>query len=445
METFCPVCYGSSLSYEHGVLLSQAAVLAQEEQQAEQQLQEVGMLYARCLQHLLKAQGQCLQQTFGVSPQISSLLRQMWLSLLPSTGLLEPQLHNLQPGRGYLWLGKCGKGPAGAAVNDEQDEDDNESDDGGDEDDDDNDSDDNQEMDAAAENGPARKSTRAADMMQPFQLKKLLWKVLHPQVTLQLCFLGCHLLREALTFYDIMCWALDGQLPFLNLPTLSRELAGEQLATVLPMRVLQAQLTINPLSFCAGCCRLADHLGLKLPAVAGEALLLRGVMDLGLPKVVHEVALQLYFLYLLGCPTLKIASRRNQQTPYTWLAAVLLVAIKLLYGLGSARGQLPLLAKAAGPPGGWQHWAESVMSHLPGISSLPLTQEQVLQLESSEVRQYIDFCRHNMFAGQPIVSTMDDVQRLLAGCIEKQMVSVETAVKAMQHLQQQEQQEETPP
>jgi hypothetical protein len=66
--------------------------------------------------------------------------------------------------------------------------------------------------------------------------------------------------------------------------------------------------------------------------------------------VVHEAALQLFFLYLLGCPTLKVAtsSRPNQQTPYTWLAAVLLVAIKLLYGMGAASGQLPLLPKAAG-------------------------------------------------------------------------------------------------
>jgi hypothetical protein len=53
----------------------------------------------------LQEQGQCLQQKFGVSSQISSLLRQMWLSLLPSTKLLEPQLHTLQPERGYLWLG----------------------------------------------------------------------------------------------------------------------------------------------------------------------------------------------------------------------------------------------------------------------------------------------------------------------------------------------------
>jgi len=66
--------------------------------------------------------------------------------------------------------------------------------------------------------------------------------------------------------------------------------------------------------------------------------------------VVHDVALQLYFLYLLGCPILKVAtaSGPTAQTPYTWLAAVLLVAIKLLYGLGTASGQLPLLPKAAG-------------------------------------------------------------------------------------------------
>jgi hypothetical protein len=66
---------------------------------------------------------------------------------------------------------------------------------------------------------------------------------------------------------------------------LAAPVAGELLASVLPIRVLQAQLTVNPLSFCTGCCRLAEHLDLQLPPVAGEALLLRAVMDLGLPVV----------------------------------------------------------------------------------------------------------------------------------------------------------------
>lgn len=53
-------------------------------------------------------------------------------------------------------------------------------------------------------------------------------QLLHPQVTLQLCFLACALLREAVTCYDITSWALDGQLPYLCLPHIgSRCLSGK--------------------------------------------------------------------------------------------------------------------------------------------------------------------------------------------------------------------------
>lgn len=47
-------------------------------------------------------------------------------------------------------------------------------------------------------------------------------------MTLQVCLLGCVLLREAVTVYDIISWALDGQLPFLALPDIATNcLSGE--------------------------------------------------------------------------------------------------------------------------------------------------------------------------------------------------------------------------
>lgn len=60
--------------------------------------------------------------------------------------------------------------------------------------------------------------------------------------------------------------------------------AGDALA-VLPVRCLQAQLRQDPLAFCTSCCTMAKKLGLQLPRVAGEALLLRSVKELGLPQV----------------------------------------------------------------------------------------------------------------------------------------------------------------
>lgn len=123
---------------------SQATLLAREEELATQQLQTAALAYVRCLQQLLKVcvylfalpaasraievkclvtavcvlpsscniapsarrrqhlctlprtptnlqvQAEVLTSRFGVSTQVASVLRQVWLSHLPSTGMLEP-------------------------------------------------------------------------------------------------------------------------------------------------------------------------------------------------------------------------------------------------------------------------------------------------------------------------------------------------------------------
>jgi hypothetical protein len=172
--------------------------------------------------------------------------------------------------------------------------------------------------------------------------------VLHPQVTLQLCFLGCVVLREAVTFYDIMSWALDGQLPFLNAPdAISSHMTGaavrhaappqprlfvvcrglrrpshththtlvthsshnqpgdtpphqpshtrrhtrshfthaESELLCLPIRCIQPRLVATPLSFYTSAAGLAGALGVALPAIAAEPLLLKAVKEMGLPLV----------------------------------------------------------------------------------------------------------------------------------------------------------------
>jgi hypothetical protein len=99
------------------------------------------------------------------------------------------------------------------------------------------------------------------------------------------------------------------------------------------------------------------------------------------PQVVYDTALQLYCLHLINTSDMQLTpiQRRSQALPYAWLYAVLLVVIKLLYGLGSAAaaGRLPLLQKAPGPPNGWLAWAQHALQQLPGISSLPLSEQEV--------------------------------------------------------------------
>ena len=49
-------------------------------------------------------------------------------------------------------------------------------------------------------------------------------QVLHAEVTLAVCFLGCWVMREAVMPMDIVRWASDGTLPYLRLPSLSTQL-----------------------------------------------------------------------------------------------------------------------------------------------------------------------------------------------------------------------------
>jgi hypothetical protein len=57
-------------------------------------------------------------------------------------------------------------------------------------------------------------------------------------------------------------------------------------------------------------------------------------------QVVLDASLQLYFLHLAQTPRLRLTAvtKASIVTPYVWLSATILVAIKLLYGLGNAAG-----------------------------------------------------------------------------------------------------------
>jgi hypothetical protein len=76
-------------------------------------------------------------------------------------------------------------------------------------------------------------------------------QLLHPHTTLQLCFVAVSALREAVTCYDIISWALDAQLPFLELPDIACQcLSGMLLLRVFTMHI-PAQ-TATPLSCIRG-------------------------------------------------------------------------------------------------------------------------------------------------------------------------------------------------
>jgi hypothetical protein len=57
-------------------------------------------------------------------------------------------------------------------------------------------------------------------------------------------------------------------------------------------------------------------------------------------QVVLDLSLQLYSMYLVSTPRMRPSpvTKGAHTTPSMWLSAVLLVSVKLLYGLGNAAG-----------------------------------------------------------------------------------------------------------
>lgn len=62
-------------------------------------------------------------------------------------------------------------------------------------------------------------------------------------------------------------------------------LLAEGESAALASRCLQATVSMSPVGLLSSACHLAAHLNLELPHIAGDALLLRGMQELGLPQV----------------------------------------------------------------------------------------------------------------------------------------------------------------
>jgi hypothetical protein len=123
---------------------------------------------------------------------------------------------------------------------------------------------------------PLLSSTLEATSIMMAMGHALLW--LHEQPLAQPC--------AASTTHTVVSVLHSQLLPgaWLFVPLLHCVTAGGALS-ILPVRCLQPQLQLDPLAFCNSCCQLAGQLGLQLPQVPGEALLLRATTELRLPQV----------------------------------------------------------------------------------------------------------------------------------------------------------------
>jgi hypothetical protein len=212
-------------------------------------------------------------------------------------------------------------------------------------------------------------------------------------------------MREAVTPADIIAWAAVGQLPFFELPAFAADAgtaaagaanksAGGSAVALAPLPALcvTPQIWDTPSRLASHARALASALGLQLPPVNGEALLRRAALELGVPPAVCGCAQQLLRVHLVGRAALELPRGRlkagaggeraaDAASPYAAVMAWLLVAAKVMYGIGATSGSrgsgnwpaegspgacaaTSALPGAPPPPPSWTHWAAAALRRL---------------------------------------------------------------------------------
>eukprot|EP00887_Chlorella_sp_A99_P004430 scaffold30.g4430.t1 len=302
--------------------------------------------YAEAAQTLLQAQVAALCGRCGVDGRLRDVARQLWFALLADSGILED-----------AFADEFEEKFEGRALQ------------AGDE-------------DAPGEGGDAG-SGKQRDVLAKYttQMLRVLSPVLHYRLTLGLLQIACCLLREAVAPPDLSRWAAGGTLPYLHFGLQSWALLG-------PHRRLFGPTFFTPKSV-PGPRRvlhdaqdLAARLGVEVPPLNAAAWLERYAAELALPQVAAAaamvpVSLELCRLYRFG-PALAITV---QPHPWAMLMAVLLVSLKLCYGLdGRGREAPPGLP----PPPDWLAWAAAQLPSVGLSSAFPTDADGVLALSGSE-------------------------------------------------------------
>jgi hypothetical protein len=311
---------------------------ARQLQQTRRAAEGAALLYARALQALARAQARALQARFGAHGDVEALVRQLWLPTVAASGLLEPGIveravPSPAPAAAAAVAGRedeGGGGSNGAA--------------------------------AAAAAATTTTTTIAHTVLEtrPEALQRRFGAALPAQTTLAVAFAALALSREPVVPADVIAWALDGALPFAELPTIAQPLlaraveegeegeaartartggdgGGEALgpaAAKLAAGALHAQITLSPAQLAERAEQVAA-LALRaaaggdeeedgderrpihaLPPANGEALLRRLGRELaaaatssgggGSPcdAAAVPLALELHDMYLLGTPAL---------------------------------------------------------------------------------------------------------------------------------------------
>ncbi|GFR39961.1 hypothetical protein Agub_g39, partial [Astrephomene gubernaculifera] len=314
-------------------------------------LKALAALYLRAMQELLQAQADALVKVLGAPPEVRVLLRNMWMGLLPYTGLLDldPRVGGVVLEASFDRRGVPRLARTTNAHNDTS----------------------GTEVNAMGARVYTAREKWVKGRTQPLEdfhykaqmrfyfgskhqqlvAENYVRRHLPPRATHVLVYLACLLLRLPVTPVDVGRWALDGVLPFLDLRIRSQSLVTAS-GLRLTARLLRARGCVPPVRLTAAAVQLSELLGLPMPPLNVEGLLTRWGDQLGLPRQIPLVARELHRLYLQGTPLVHPCGMGARGTwPYLPLMALLFVALRLGYGLDD-RGRAPPAAEDVAVCGG---------------------------------------------------------------------------------------------
>lgn len=152
--------------------------------------------------------------------------------------------------------------------------------------------------------------------------------------TLAICFLACHVAREAVLPNDILKWANEGKLFYLTAPRdIEKYIGSPTKACQLSSRIMfMPSLVVgNWLEPLAG--NIASQIGLFLPPVHFRLIAIRFITALDLPLVqkVLQYATRIY--EWLMPPELWLSADEGRMSTQTCVVSILVVAMRILYSI----------------------------------------------------------------------------------------------------------------
>jgi len=179
---------------------------------------------------------------------------------------------------------------------------------------------------------PRQKDRRRVE----FAILRSLRMLLPVYSTLAVCFLACHIAREAILPTDIYKWAMEGKIPYLAVFTeVDRLLGSSRQLQDCPLdagQLFRPVRVIGAWQLEASAGSIAQRVGLRLPSVNFYAIAQRCLKDLSLP--VDKILPQACRIYEWATPAeLWLSSNPARVPTRVYVMAILVVTLRVLYNI----------------------------------------------------------------------------------------------------------------